>query len=394
MTDNQNTGKILKYPENFLWGTATSAYQIEGGIKYNDWAQTMPAGRACDHYNLWREDLSLLQRLNQNAYRFSVEWSRIEITPGFYEQKEIEHYREMLKDLKEKKITTFLTLHHFTNPAWLAKAGGWLNDKVVFYFGRFADKMFSELGEVVDFWITINEPIIYACESYLWGNWPPNKKNIFSVLQVINNQIKAHNKAYRTLHRRSKFVKIGIAKNNVFYEPYDSQSSLDKMGADVARYLRNQFFLNQIKYETDFIGLNYYFHEKIKFPLTRQNENKIVSDAGTEIYPEGIYHVLQDLKKYELPIYITENGVADAKDNLRNDFIQNHLIWIHKATEEGVPVKGYLYWSLLDNFDWEKGFGPKFGLAEVDYQTMERKLRPSADFYAKICKENQLTLGE
>ena len=149
----------------------------------------------------------------------------------------------------------------------------------------------------------------------------------------------------------------------------------------------NFYFLNKIKNHLDFIGLNYYFHRKLF-----GNENKDVSDTGWEIYPRGIYHCLKDLKKYNLPIYITENGLADAKDTKREKFIKEHLLWAHKAIEEGVDLRGYFYWSLLDNFEWAHGFEPRFGLVEVDYKTMERKIRPSAWEYKKVCETNSLEI--
>lgn len=187
-----------------------------------------------------------------------------------------------------------------------------------------------------------------------------------------------------------KDVKVGIAANLDFFEPYNKKSPLDRLSVFFCKYFWNEFFLNRIKNHLDFIGLNYYFHDRIMFPWLRKNENKLVSDIGFEIYPEGIYYVLKELKKYNLPVYITENGLADAKDVLRKDFIKNHLYWIYQAILKGVDVKGYFHWSLMDNFEWEKGINPRFGLIEIDYETLERKIRPSANFYSEICQSNQL----
>lgn len=368
--------KKLKFPKDFLWGTATSAYQVEGGIENSDWSKVYPAGLACNHYDLYEEDFDLMKKLNQTAFRLSIEWSRIEPEEGKFDKKEIEHYRRYLQSLKARKIKTMVTLHHFTNPLWLGKIGGWTDKKVVFYFSRFAKKVFDEYKDLVDFWITINEPLIFASQSYLISLWPPQKKNPFLFLKVIENQVAAHKKVYTTFHKMDKKALIGISKNNIYFEG---------AGSFVPRYFWNKYFLNKTKKYQDFIGLNYYFHRP-------QDKNKQVSDIGWEIYPEGIYRVLKELKKYQKPIYITENGLADAKDKLRKDFIKNHLFWLHKAIEEGVDVRGYFHWSLMDNFEWEKGFEPRFGLIEIDYKTLERKIRPSALFYAKICKENALIL--
>lgn len=382
--------KKINFPENFLWGVATSAYQVEGGIDNCDWSDFYSAGKACDHYHRYQQDFDLLQKLNLDSYRFSIEWSRIEPQEGKFDPKEIEHYRKVLLALKKRGIKTMVTLHHFTNPIWLAKMGGWANKKVVFYFSRFAKKVFKEYQDLVDFWVTINEPLVYTPSAYLTGQWPPQKKNPILFLKVIRNQILAHQKSYKIFHNLAPEVKVGIAKNNTFFEPFDKNSILDRFSVLLADYFTNKFFLNRIRDYLDFIGLNYYFHFKVQFPFCNKNQNKVVSDMGWEVYPKGIYYVLRELKKYNLPIYITENGLADQKDKLRKDFIKDHLFWIQKAIQENVNVKGYFHWSLIDNFEWDKGFEPRFGLVEIDYKTLERKPRPSAFYYAKVAKENNL----
>ena len=387
--------KTLKFPKGFLWGASTAAYQVEGGIENCDWSKDFPAGRACDQYNRYEEDFDLIKKLNQNVHRFSIEWSRIEPEQGRFDQKEIEHYRKVLLALKSRGIKTMVTLHHFANPLWLARIGGWSNSKVVFYFSRFSERVFNEYQDLVDFWITINEPQAYVGEAYIMGRRPPKKKNPFLALRVFKNQTLAHKKVYEIFHKISgqKIVRIGIAKNNSFFEPANPRSILDKFSVKVARYFWNSYFLKKIKNHLDFIGLNYYFRNKVKFPWLVRNENKVVSDMGWEIYPEGIYHAVKELKDYQKPIYITENGLADAKDEKRKDFIKGHLFWLHNAIKEGLDIRGYLHWSLIDNFEWDKGFWPRFGLIEMDYKTMGRKPRPSAFYYANICKENALIIN-
>ena len=390
--------EVLKFPDGFLWGTATSAYQVEGGVLNCDWSALQqpagggPAGKACNHYHLYEKDFDLMKKLNLNAYRFSIEWSRIEPKEGEFDEKEIEHYRKVLLALKEREIKSMVTLHHFTNPKWLAKIGGWQNKKVVFYFSRFAERILKEYQDLVDFWITINEPIVYASMAFLRGIWPPQKKNIILFLKVIKNQISTHKKIFRISRHLNPTLKIGIAKNNQFFESENPNSPLDRFSTFLARYFWNEYFLNRIQNHLDFIGLNYYFHYRVKFPFKNRNENKLLSDIGWEIYPEGIYFVLKELQKYNLPIYITENGLADSEDKLRKNFIRDHLYWIHKAIQDGVDIRGYFHWSFMDNFEWEKGFKPRFGLIEIDYKSFERKPRPSAFYYAKICKENTLQL--
>jgi beta-glucosidase len=384
--------QILKFPKGFLWGSATSAYQVEGGIENSDWSKVYPAGKACDHYNLYEQDFDLLKRLNQNAYRFSIEWSRIEPEEGKFNREEIEHYQKFLSALKSRDIKTMVTLHHFTSPSWLVKMGSWENPKVVFYFSRFAERMLNEYHDLVDFWVTINEPLVYSSVIYLEGRWPPIKKNFISFLEVIRNQILAHKTVYQLFHKLVKNIEIGNVENYCFFEPFDKRSILDKFSAKAARYLWNNFYLNRIKNYLDFIGANYYRHQKIRFPLQKIEDQIFVSDINWEIYPKGILFVLKDLKKYNLPIFVTENGLADVRDKYRKNFIKDHLFYIHKALEEGVDVRGYFHWSLMDNFEWDSGFDPRFGLLEIDYKTLERKIRPSANFYAEICKNNQLVI--
>ncbi|MBU1159704.1 glycoside hydrolase family 1 protein [Patescibacteria group bacterium] len=415
---NKKESKILKFPEGFYWGAATSSHQVEGH-DHNDWTEwersnakrlageskkyweksfeifpemglesNYISGCACDHYNFFEKDFEMAKDLGHNAHRFSIEWSRIEPEEGKFDEKEIEHYRQVIWALKKLGMEPFVTFWHWTLPYWVAQKGGWESKKTIKYFERYAEKIVSELGDHVKFWITLNEPEIYASNCYFKGVWPPQKKSLFIYRKIIKNLIKAHIHCYKIIKQNRPSVAIGIAKNNIYFEAYKNKflNSILKKFID---WWWNFYFLNKIRNHQDFIGLNYYFHNRIKNGFNK-NENKETSDLGWEIYPEGIYHVLKQLKKYNLPIVITENGIADAKDKKREKFIKDHLYWIHKAIQEGVMVRGYLYWSLLDNFEWDKGFWPRFGLVEIDYKTMERKIRPSAYEYAKICKNNRL----
>jgi beta-glucosidase len=387
--------KEIKFPKNFLWGSATSAYQVEGGNKFSDWEISPPkkghgpAGIACDHYNRFKQDFDLLKELNQNAHRFSIEWARIEPKQGEFNKAEIEHYREVLKALKQRGVKAMVTLHHFTLPQWVAEIGGFANKKTIQYFQRYAEAMLEEYKDLVDFWITINEPMVYAGCAYIEAKWPPQKKSPFLYFKVIKNFILAHKKVYQAFHGKEKETLVGIAKNNILFESYN-RFFLHQISVKIASWFINRYFLNQVKKELDFIGLNYYFHNKIKFPWLLRNENKVVSDMGWELYPEGIYNVLKESEQYNKPIYITENGLADAQDKHRSWFIESSLKSIHKAVEEGANVGGYFYWSLMDNFEWADGFASKFGLIEIDYQTLKRKPRPSAYQYANICQNNKL----
>ena len=387
--------RLLKFPAGFLWGSATSAYQVEGGIENSDWSKAYPAGKACDQYNRYEEDFDIAKQLGQNAYRLSLEWSRIEPTEGQFNEKEIDHYRKVLGALQKRGIKPFVTLHHFSNPVWFAEKGGWANSKSPEYFERFVAYVMDELGQEARYWITINEPFIYTGNAYIAGAFPPKKKNALVGLQVAGNLARAHKRAYAAIKRKRPDAQVGIAKNNNFFEAYKNQFA-SRIVAAIAKNIWNFWFLNQIKGYQDFIGLNYYFHNRIHVRFSNpknwffQNEDKTVSDIGWEIYPEGLYHIVKEVKRFQKPIYILENGIADADDNQRSDFLREHLMWLHKAMKEGADVKGYFHWSLLDNFEWAEGFTKRFGLVHVDFQTLRRTTRPSAKVYAEICKTNQI----
>jgi beta-glucosidase len=387
----------IKFPDGFFWGSATSAYQVEGGIDNNDWAEAArqgkvpPAGRACDHYNLYEKDFDIAKALGQNAYHFSIEWARIEPEEGKFDETEIEHYRKVLKALQERGIEPFVTLWHFTLPVWFAHMGGFENKKAPFYFSRYCEYVVKNLGQgsgTPKFWITINEPMVFADLGYLKGNWLPFKKwhyplSLFRYFKVIKNMATSHNISYQKIKSIRPDGLVGIATHNVNFE--SNHNPFNYLLAKFLIWLQNHRFLRKIEDRQDFIGLNYYFYKKFG-----DNNVHDKSDMGWSIYPKGIYNVLMELKRYHKPVYVTENGIADAKDVKRAKFIKEHLYWVKRAIDDRIDIRGYFYWSLLDNYEWADGFEPKFGLVEVDYETMERRIRPSAYEYKKICENNSL----
>lgn len=424
MQMKKEKNKILKFPEGFLWGAATSAHQVEGGTK-NDWTEwesknakrlareaktkwatwqqekfpemfdpkNYISGKACDHYKRFAKDLDIAKSLNLNAFRISIEWSRIEPKEGKFNEKEIEHYQKVIRSIRARGMEPFVTLWHWTNPLWLAKIGGPESRKFSFYFSRYTEYVVEKIGKSVNFWLTLNEPTAVIAASYSAGIWPPQKKNPLVALRVYKNLSEAHNLAYKKIHKISDDVKVGFVNILNHLDPYNRQSALDRLSIKVGDYFSNKKFFNLTIGKNDFLAIDYYFHHRLKFPAFRKNENKEITDLGWEIYPEGIYHILNDLKKYNLPVYITENGLADAGDKKRKKFIKDHLQFVYAAIRHGVDVRGYFHWSLLDNFEWDKGFWPRFGLVEVDYKTQERKIRSSAREYAKICKSNSLEIN-
>lgn len=396
---------MFKFPKGFFWGSATSAHQVEGD-NHNDWTEwektnaerlskesggkyppeNYISGRSCDHYNRFREDFDIAKSLGHNAHRFSIEWSRIEPEEGKFNEKEIAHYREVIKALRDRGLEPFVTLWHWTIPLWMRDKGGVESREFPEYFARFSEKMAGNFPEV-KFWMTLNEPTSVIFNSYLRGVWPPQKKSISASLRVYKILAKAHRETYHAIHTVKSDAQVGFGNIMIYLEPY-SRNPLDILAAKFRNYWSNEYFLKLTGDTHDFYALQYYFHFKMAFFQKIKNQNKWMSDMGWEIYPKGIYHLLKRLGKYKKPIYISENGVADAKDIHREKFIKEHLEWVSKAMQEGVDVRGYLYWSLLDNFEWDKGFWPRFGLVEIDYKTLERKIRPSAWKYKEIIEKS------
>ena len=402
-----NLKKDLIFPPQFFWGCATSAHQIEGGLT-NDWTEWEKSPRrladlkkkqldsqdfisdlAANSYIENNADIHCLKELNANAYRFSLDWSRIEPEEGKFNLEALEYYKDLLKKLRANQIEPFVTLWHWPIPLWLKDKGGFENKLAADYFKKFVEKAAAYLNEEVNFWITLNEPMVYTSQSYLAGEWPPQKKNPFVLWRVINNLARAHKCAYEVLKAIDADNKVGIAKNNMYFEAANG-AFINKILKSLADWWWNSRFLNKIKGSQDFIGLNYYFHNFVNYGFGQPFSYEKKSDLEWGLHPEGICYLLKDLKKYKLPIYITENGLADSGDQHRSWYIQEILKNVHRAINEGSNVKGYFHWSLIDNFEWSHGFKPRFGLYEVNYQNFERIARPSAKFYADICKNNKI----
>ena len=421
----------LKFPDGFLWGAATSAHQVEGGT-INDWTEwerenakrlaqsasrkswpdyilsgypnpLEPAnyisGRAGDHYNRFREDFDIAKSLGHNAHRFSIEWSRIEPEEGKFDEKEIEHYREVIKALRERGMEPFVTLWHWTNPVWIGDINAWINKDTVKYFLRYAEKMFKVYGDLVKFWTPLNEPGTAVSHGYLFGCQPPGLKNKYFANAAFKNLMRVQKKIYELAKSIRPEFQIGCSHFMFYQKPYNNLP-WNILAAKIFDYLADRRFFKAFRDSCDFFGVQYYqpFFVNIRFGgryfwlMENKQTGERRNDLGWQIAPEGIYHVLKKAAKIGKPIYITENGLPDAQDKSRGKFIIEHLRFLHRAISEGVDVRGYFYWSLLDNFEFVemRGFWPRFGLVEVDYKTLERKIRPSAWEYAEICKSNSL----
>lgn len=398
----------LKFPNGFLWGAATSAHQIEGNNTNSDWwawengverhNQLIAQGKvsrdfcsdiACDSYNRFDEDFALARELGHNATRLSIEWSRIEPKEGKFNEKALEHYEKVLQSAKYHNLKTFVTLHHYTNPIWFSQKGAFTRKENVEYFVRYAGKAAERLHEYVDFWLTINEPELHSTMGYLMGVYPPQKHSLFAAAKVAKNLILAHNLS------APKIKFYGNKPVSIAYHLSDLQPAgfLGGFTASIAHYFANEYILGKTIGSCDFIGVNYYYHHHIGLFGKRRSSHSghDVDDLGSGIHPEALERVLLFLRKYQKPIYITENGIADKRDLKREKFIKDHLRFVHRAIEKDVDVRGYLYWSLIDNFEWEKGFVPRFGLIEIDREDLlKRRVRYSAIKYAEICRNNYL----
>ncbi len=409
------------FPSNFLWGASTAAHQVEGN-NHNDWtaweqanadrlaqtaekdyghtlaswpavkeAATNPAnyisGQATDHYHHYQEDFTIAQSLGMNAQRISIEWSRIEPTKGQFDEKELAHYRDVITDLQSKGMEPFVTLWHYTIPVWFRDQGGWLAPTAEDDFTQYVKKVVSAYPEVT-YWITMNEPGIYTTNAYLLGIRPPQEKNPWHYFQALHKLVRTHQASYTAIKTLNPKAQVGIAQDMFAFT--SSNFWPDRVAKRLATWWRNNYFLNQIQAQQDFIGVNYYLSVPLGLGGMIRDPEIQASDLGWGLHPEGIYQALMSIKSYHKPIYITENGLADAKDNQRAEYIKQVLTSVHQALADGVDVRGYFYWSLLDNFEWEKGFWPRFGLVAIDYTTEKRTIRPSAYDYAAIIKRHAL----
>ena len=413
------TEKNTRFPKTFLWGAATASHQIEGG-NHNQWsvwelenAKTKAAqaefhyneyptwdeikaeaknpdnyvsGELADHYNRYTEDFDFLTKMNMNAFRFSIEWSRVEPKEGAWNIEAISHYKNYLAELKKRDIEPVVTLFHFTLPTWFTEMGGFEKRSNIKYFVRYAEKMIAELGVHMRYIITINEPEVYAYESYYLQEWPPNQNSPLKMLQVIHNMALAHKRAARVIHDKNRKFKVSIAKNSAYAYPGDS-AWVSRVSANVMQYFQDDFIIKKFVKSCDFLGINYYFTNRL-YGYRVHNPDIKLSDLHWDMQPADIEYVIERLnRKYKLPIMITENGLADAGDEHRQWWIKETIIGLQKALASGATVIGYLHWSLMDNFEWAYGKWPRFGLVAVDYKTGKRTLRPSAAWFGRVIKK-------
>ncbi|TMQ51114.1 MAG: glycoside hydrolase family 1 protein [Candidatus Eisenbacteria bacterium] len=417
----------FKFPLGFLWGAATSSHQVEGNCTNNDWwaweeagKVREPSGLACDHYRRFREDFDLARELGHNAHRFSLEWSRIEPEEGRFSTEAIAHYRDVMEALRERGMEPVVTIHHFTLPRWLAEKGGWESDDIERRFERFVVRVVEEYRELARWWVTLNEPVVHVFKSYVIGQWPPGKQDLRAAVKVMRRMLRAHVRAYHAIHSRRPDAMVSVAQHALALGACNPRSWRDRLSVRVRSYLFNQLFLDALHRGAlrvpgllwerlpsgrtlDFVGINYYTRDFVRntgfdlpgflgnaCPLDHHQHIGKRSSLGWEIYPEGLAAFLRLFARYRLPILVTENGVAADRDPDRWTFISLHLWQVARAIADGIPVLGYLYWSLLDNYEWADGYVARFGLVGVDFATQERTVRESARMLGDVIRRNEL----
>ena len=446
------SAKIV-FPEDFLWGTATSAYQIEGawnedgkGPSIWDTFSHLPGKTfqgqtgdvAADVYHQWVQDILLMKEIGIKAYRFSISWSRILPTGSDpINSAGMDFYKRFIDTLLENQIEPIPTLFHYDLPQALQDKEGWVNRDTAVHFGDYAHILGNEFGDRVQYWITHNEPWVTAVLGYLTGVHAPGIQDIRSALFAAHHLLLSHGLAVQALRQSTKKpLKIGIALNlSPVYPASDTEE--DRQAADRFDTLLNKFMLEPIFHARypqdllnlvsfvfppveeadlrtisspiDFLGVNYYTRSVVRhnpsFPLMQYEEvhpNDTNYSQMWEIYPPGIYELLQRLSKDYHPIQmmVSENGVpvpdgidfdGKVRDNRRIQYLQDHLIQVKRAIQAGLPISGYLVWSLLDNFEWNLGYQMRFGLIHVDFDTQKRTIKNSGHWFHEVIKSNGFT---
>jgi beta-glucosidase len=440
--------ETILFPADFLWGAATSAYQIEGspladGAGASIWHHfSHSPGRtlggatgdvACDHYRRYLEDVEIMGELGITAYRFSLAWGRIFPTGrGAVNQAGLDFYSRLIDALLAREIVPCVTLYHWDLPAALNELGGWLNPEIVHWFAEYARVVVRTFGDRVPMWATINEPWVIAEAGYLHGVHAPGHQSPFETPMVSHHLLCAHGAAVQA-YRSEASGKIGLVVNlEPKYPASDSPEDLaatQRADASMNRQYLDPVFLGSypaelpeifgeawprfperdfrlIQEPIDFLGINYYTravvcHDEAALPncaAAVPQSNRIITETGWEVHPESLTRVLCSIRQRygDIPLYITENGAAfydppspirgRIEDPLRVDYFRQHLRAAYAALRQGVDLRGYFAWSLLDNYEWQNGYTKRFGLVHVDFDTQERTLKSSALFYRNIIR--------
>lgn len=379
-----------------------------------DWAKAAregkvpEIGRACDFYNRYESDFDIAKELGHNCHRISLEWARIEPEEGKFDEQEIEHYLKVLAALRARHIKPFITIWHFSLPLWFSESGGFERKDAPDIFARYCGYVAKKLGNDCRHFATINEPLPYASNGWRRGTWPPFKKwpgidrfnipgyknphsttnevswrSIFRYYWVLKQLARAHNAAYDEIKKNTFGAEVSIVHHIILF--HANANPFNRFLAWFMNWHWTHHLLWRVHRKCDSIGINYYMHKKFGETKTYPK-----TDMGWDVYPEGICDALLMVKRYEKPVWVAEAGVADADDDMRGEYITKLIDCMWTAIQKGVDLRGYMYWSLLDNYELAHGYEKRFGLIEVDYDTLERKIRPSAYVYKEIIEQNGL----
>lgn len=402
----------------FLWGVATSAFQLEGapGADWTAWDRTLDERpELTNHYTLYKDDLALLRDLGVNAYRFSLEWSRIQPREDAWDEKAIDHYRDVVAILRSYDIEPMVTLHHFTHPVWFTEKYPWHRDQSVEYFLRYAEKVLSSI-EGVRHWITFNEPYVLILGGYFEGCTPPAIRDISLGVAALTNILRAHADTYDLIHSVCPGAEVSVAHNMAALAPWKSWNPMDKLLARIAGHFYNHSLLDAFKSgllrldfpfqekldipvpirgKLDFFGVNYYTRIHMRFnPFKKMGaemrhldiEGRGLTDMGWEIHPKGLERVLRTASRLDVPLIITENGIATRDSQKKISFMREHVDVVERCIRSGMDIRGYFYWSLMDNYEWLQGLDAHFGLYGVDFDTLRRTPTNAAAYYSYIIK--------
>jgi beta-glucosidase len=388
----------VTFPEGFVWGVAAAAHQIEGGNWNNDWWAfehapgtpcQEPSGDCCDSYHRYADDIALVHDLGFASYRFSIEWSRIEPEDGEFSRAALDYYRRMLAACHEAGVKPAVTFHHFSNPRWFAAMGGWENGESVDRFARYCERAVAQLGDLITIGCTINEPNIVSLMGYLVGAFPPGHHDMPEYAQVNENLKAAHRRAYDVLKSGPGNFPVGscVAMGD-WWAPEGAEDALER-----TRQMHEGQHLEITKGD-DFVGVQAYSRTRLDergLPLGPEEGVEVVSSMGYEFWPAALEVAIRHAANVSgAPIYVTENGLGHDDDTRRIAYITDALEGLGRCVADGIDVRGYFYWSLLDNFEWALGYVPKFGLVSVDRETFVRTSKPSASWLGGIARANRL----
>lgn len=420
--------EMLSFPSGFLWGSAVAAHQVEGGNTRNDWwlweqtpghiRHNHTSAVAADWWNRAEDDIALAGQLGHNALRVSLEWSRIEPREGEWDEAALARYRRQFEAMRRQGLEPMVCLFHFTLPQWVAGRGGFETTWAIDRFTRFVDRVAHEYKDLVRYWLTLNEPMVYVALGWFVGAWPPGKASLADAIKVARHLVHAHAQAYHVIHRHRPDAQVSVGMHVASYVPHNGESRLDHTVANLRDWLLNMVWLRATlegvmrpplglnsrvgdAVDThDFLGFQHYFTYPMAFSM-RHAPNlfarevvKMQPGAGGfmgEYRPEGLGFWATKLKTFGKPLIVTENGLLEVEERERPAYLLRVLSGLHDAIQDGADVRGYFHWSLIDNFEWAEGYEARFGLVQVDFDTQQRTVRPSGYLFRDIARANGIT---